>query len=90
MNKFLIVAFTCGMFFEGALISLMQDLHGKEKYIEMIQNHWISGRITVPLALIIIIAALNILYDINKQVSETCRCVDEELNHLRNNQKDKK
>ena len=38
-----------------ALGSLYQDIIGKAAYIAHVQNHWIDGSITVPLALIAIV-----------------------------------
>lgn len=46
MKKFL-----AGMLCAFALESLQQDYMGKEAYIAMCQNHWISADITVPLAI---------------------------------------
>jgi len=43
--------FFAGMICAFALESLQQDYMGKEAYIVMAQNHWISGYITVPLAI---------------------------------------
>lgn len=40
-----------------ALRSLQQDLLGKEKYIAMCDAAWVDGGITIPLALLMLVAA---------------------------------
>ncbi len=47
-------------FFDGiltcvALVSLRQDLMGKDAYIEWCQRNWVSGSITIPLAIIVLL-----------------------------------
>ncbi len=44
--------FWAGFFFHVCLLSLNQDMIGKENYIRMMELGWIDWRLTVPLALI--------------------------------------
>ena len=52
--------FSAGGLVASCCLSIIQDLYGKEAYIEHIKNHWVSGLYTLPLAIIIaIITILN-------------------------------
>jgi hypothetical protein len=42
--------------------SLLQDLIGKEAYIQAVSKHWIDSSITLPLAVIGLIAILRYRY----------------------------
>lgn len=55
MNKFY-----AGGLFTVCILSLLQDFIGKEQYIEMVQNYWVSAWISIPLALICIVCAIGI------------------------------
>jgi hypothetical protein len=45
-----------------ALVSLFQDYCGKEGYIEVVRNHWMSAYITVPLALAALLLSFWLLW----------------------------
>jgi len=48
--------FIIGLIYARACESLFQDYLGKNEYIHRVTNGWISASITVPLALLILIA----------------------------------
>ncbi len=50
--------FGAGIMLGISTFSLFQDIMGKEAYIEYLHNHWVSGWVTVPLALICFVYAL--------------------------------
>lgn len=56
-------AFFAGALFEVALRSLSQDFHGKEAYLRMVDAGWVSGWITVPIALAVLALSCKLLYD---------------------------
>lgn len=43
--------FWAGVLVNAATVSLIQDCYGKEKYLAAVENGWISGWVTVPIAL---------------------------------------
>ena len=45
------MGFSSGVLFHAAVKSLGQDMHGKEKYIEMIRIAWTDAAYTVPMAI---------------------------------------
>ena len=53
--------FLSGILVYSAINSLYQDMIGKEAFLERVNNNWYPAYITVPLAIIILIAAL-VLY----------------------------
>jgi hypothetical protein len=50
-----------GMVTMGCVMLLFQDFHGKHGYINWLQENWISGYVTVPLAIFFLFFA-NILH----------------------------
>jgi hypothetical protein len=46
-------AFWAGYIGNSALKSFIQDLYGKQRYIELVQEKWISSKITIPLAVLL-------------------------------------
>jgi len=50
--------FFAGFIMHSAMISLYQDIVGKENYIAAMKHLWITPWITVPLALLAIIVAV--------------------------------
>lgn len=54
-SKFMI--FWSGFVTCQAIYSLYQDYLGKERYLQMVNEEWLSAGITVPLALILLIFA---------------------------------
>lgn len=50
--------FWAGVLTHMATISLYQDFHGKQGYIDLIRKNWIDASITVPFALILIVIAI--------------------------------
>lgn len=56
-------AFIAGCLMDSAFRSLIQDIHGKESYIRMIDASWISAWYTVPIALMVLAIAVKLFYD---------------------------
>ena len=50
--------FVAGFLTCSAITSLQQDILGMEGTVRMVVNHWITGWITVPLAILALIAAV--------------------------------
>lgn len=47
----------------GCINSLYQDIIGKQAYIEKVQNNWIDGSVTIPLAVgLLVLVAIDIAY----------------------------
>lgn len=55
--------FCAGSIYTSALFSLIQDYYGKEQWVEFVQNHWIDGIYSVPVALFLLAYAGKILFD---------------------------
>lgn len=51
-------SFHAGVVFAICIESLVQDALGREGYIAVVRAHWISGWITVPIALVGLTLAL--------------------------------
>lgn len=51
-------SFFNGIMFGISVISLIQDGMGKDAYIEHVASNWAPARLTVPLALVIIVVTL--------------------------------
>lgn len=47
--------FVFGFFTYWALLSLNQDMLGKEKYLKLVETGWVDAKITVPIALLVLI-----------------------------------
>ena len=60
--------FLAGCFANAAVFSLYTDYLGQDGIIESINNHWISPAISVPIAIIVLIAALVV--DVRVKVEE--------------------
>lgn len=58
MNKFL-----AGAAFHSAIMSLFQDCIGKEGYIDIVNRHWIDPRISVPIALLIVVLSMMMFFE---------------------------
>lgn len=50
--------FTTGAMIVMAVYSLIQDFVGAEAWAEHVRNHWVTGYITVPLAIVFLIWGL--------------------------------
>ena len=57
MNKY-----WSGFMTHVALLSLYQDFLGKDKYLQAADLLWVSWKITVPLALVLLILALMLFH----------------------------
>lgn len=53
MNSIVVRLFASGWLGSAVFNSLLQDMTGKQEYIRRAQEGWVSGSITVPLALFI-------------------------------------
>ncbi len=58
MEKKVRSAFVFGMAFACSLVSLHQDMMGQEAYAKLVETNWVSGWITVPLAIVCAVASL--------------------------------
>jgi hypothetical protein len=55
----------------GAIFSLSQDFVGQEAYLEHVQNHWTSWKISVPVALVaLVLVAVSYFLDVRQAVRE--------------------
>lgn len=39
-------------------ISIFQDWHGKDAYVQMVNEHWIDAKYSVPFAIVVLAIAL--------------------------------
>ena len=51
--------FFCGAMVALSMMSLYQDFLGKDGFVKHVQDHWISGWWTVPIALVLLLLALT-------------------------------
>lgn len=63
-------AFFCGWLSALAIMSLAQDWHGKEKYLEMIQARWHDPYYSVPIALVVLTWSLLSVF-VNRQKTKS-------------------
>lgn len=47
-----------GYLLGAAFTSLYQDFLGREKYIQMVEAHWVDSSFSVPVALLMIVVAV--------------------------------
>jgi len=47
-----------GWFCAFATMCLFQDWLGRDDYVDYVSNNWISGRVTVPIAVLVLAIAL--------------------------------
>ncbi len=59
INKY----FIAGWLFSSCLSSLYQDALGKDKYMALMNLAWLSGWITVPLAIVGLLVVVILLRD---------------------------
>lgn len=57
-SKNTVVAFNAGVVVGLCCLSLLQDTIGKEAYIAIIDEHWVSGWISVPISIAIMLFCL--------------------------------
>ncbi len=60
-NKVLDLGWWSGVLMTLAVLSLYQDFFGRDRYIEIVRAGWVSGWITVPLAIAKMVIALILL-----------------------------
>lgn len=60
--------FWAGACMTAAIVSLVADYYGKEGYIELIRERWVSGTYSVPLAIAAFTVALFVLFRSGKDI----------------------
>lgn len=58
MGKLIRKAFWRGVISYACTTSLLQDLIGKEGYIQRVQEHWVDSSITIPVAVCVLVWCL--------------------------------
>ena len=51
------LAYASGAIATGAIISLIQDMMGRERTLEMVRESWVDAAYTVPIALLMLLVA---------------------------------
>lgn len=66
-NRKIEISFICGFVTALSLFSLYQDYLGLEGSIKCLTEHWVSGYVTVPLALITLTLSLFYYFGIKNK-----------------------
>ena len=51
-RSFVLLMYLLGFAFHSALNSLIQDLLGKDRYINVVQNYWVDSTISMPISIV--------------------------------------
>lgn len=62
IKSLVLVSSICGASLAMSAYSLFTDYLGKEMYSQYILNHWVSSKISVPIALLSIVLSIAMLY----------------------------
>lgn len=67
-------ALVAGCIGHAAIISLIQDIYGKEKYLAVVNAGWLSAWITVPLAIFTLVISLFLWAASNAPECDCAEC----------------
>lgn len=66
-------AWLCGSAATLSLMSLREDVIGQAGCIEEIQNYWVSGRISIPVMIVVLVISIIVMvYLERKDAPTTC------------------
>lgn len=77
VNEIKVVGFYHGMVVYGCINSLYQDIIGKQAYIEKVQNNWIDGVVTIPIAIgILVLVVIDLVNKARTKAKEDAQQMD--------------
>jgi hypothetical protein len=78
--QYALASFLAGIIFALSLYGLFQDSMGLDGYVKYATDHWVSGKISIPIEIFMVVLSLVLLW--------LCRWVEKEMSGVLNMVKD--